>query len=157
MQKNVYGPPETATATTTMHVAHDGAQRFVQDVRDKLRHAPEELERVLSEAEHGFVREVRHIEERAQDVLSPGTPSTPTRHTNGNGHAKGNGHVSGTGRANGHGHGHGGNEDDNEGWTSDQSAHSSPEDPVAAAADVEAGARSGSGSRTRSQIGRAHV
>ena len=108
VQRNAFGP--SATTTHTLQVAGEASQRVVDDLRHKMRHAPQELEKTLNQAEQGIKNEAHEIEGRTREVgsaamhaLSPQTsPSSP--------------------RENGAAAGEREQDEEDEGWMSDQSA-----------------------------------
>ncbi|KAI0720582.1 Sodium/hydrogen exchanger family-domain-containing protein [Cerioporus squamosus] len=77
VQRNVYGPSETTTHR--LQVAGEASHRVVGDIRHKLRHAPEEVENALGQAEQGIKKEAHEIEHAAMHALSPQTSPSNSR------------------------------------------------------------------------------
>ena len=126
VQRNAYGPKETMT--DRLQVAEDSSHGLVNEIRKKLRLAPEELEQVLSQTEEGVKREAHEVEERAKEagaaaLSALGTHAPQTKHDEG--------------------------EEDDEGWMSDQSA-GEPSGSGAAARGKSPKSKGTKGSRKRS-------
>ncbi|RPD62512.1 hypothetical protein L226DRAFT_504125 [Lentinus tigrinus ALCF2SS1-7] len=104
VQRNAFAPSETTSHK--LQVAGDASHRVVDDIRHKMRHAPGELEKTLTQAEQGIKHEAHEIEGRTREAgsavmhaLSPQT--SPSSTTRGNDNEQ---------------------EEEDEGWMSDQSA-----------------------------------
>ncbi|EJF63329.1 hypothetical protein DICSQDRAFT_145567 [Dichomitus squalens LYAD-421 SS1] len=114
VQRNVYGPSETHTAT--LRIAEDASRHAVDEIRGKLRNAPHEMEHILRSAEEGVRHEAKDMEQRVKragdalgDALSPQTspPDSQRRQEReGQGRARGTDEES----------------PEDEGWMSDRSA-----------------------------------
>ncbi len=102
VQRNAYGPSETTTHK--LRVAGGTSRRVVNDLRDKLRQAPHELEKTVAHAEQGIMDEVHDIEQAAHHALSPQSSPTNTRKKEREGETRGQ------------------QDEEDEGWMSDQSA-----------------------------------
>ncbi|TFK93083.1 hypothetical protein K466DRAFT_479289 [Polyporus arcularius HHB13444] len=102
VQRNAYGPSETTTHK--LRVAGGTSRRVVNDLRDKLRQAPHELEKTVAHAEQGIMDEVHDIEQAAHHALSPQSSPTNIRKKEREGETRGQ------------------QDEEDEGWMSDQSA-----------------------------------
>ncbi|KAI8986059.1 Sodium/hydrogen exchanger family-domain-containing protein [Trametes punicea] len=119
VHRNAYGPSETTTHR--LQVAEDASANVVGEIRDKIRHAPSELEDIIGQAERGIKREVQAVEEKTKEAgeaavhaLSPQTsPSGSVQ--------DGQQHQRDQHREKRRRGRRGGNEED-EGWMSDRSA-----------------------------------
>ncbi|KAI0826897.1 Sodium/hydrogen exchanger family-domain-containing protein [Trametes gibbosa] len=109
VQRNAYDPSETMT--NRVRVAEEASAKIIGDIRDRVRHAPSEVEEILGQAERSVMREAHEVgaktREAGQAAMRAISPQTsPKRSQEGQGHTE---QQEGTGS------------EEDEGWMSDQS------------------------------------
>ncbi|KAI0349581.1 hypothetical protein OH77DRAFT_1490547, partial [Trametes cingulata] len=66
VHRNAYGPEQTTT--DRLRVAEDHSAKVVGALRDKVRHAPGEVEHVIGQAEQGILHEAHEVEEKTKEA-----------------------------------------------------------------------------------------